>query len=348
MATHGDIGVSQPAASTITMKVRTVTMDMNSTVAHQEVLTLGGAESSLEVARVQATAPVSTAMGLVVRIAGGPSSAADLLARVNQGIGNSTLADRWVVNTANSSAADYHGVRLVDSSGTGFHGPTNPMPFALTDSSNAVVKPADSANNAVRVNVVAGSAASTVVTVARMVGNSSAADYMPVRVVDSSGTGFLTPGLEYTDGSTTSTLAAPGLAYRNSSNDTMRVVGVTTPLPVQMVTIFPTLQSTSILVNIQTAGGSTTLVSSVAAQSHKVFAFSVTSTVLFSSCAFVSSAATEKWGLLVGSQSSGVTGANLALTPPGFLFKTTAGEALGFLASSTGAYRVSIGYFTEA
>jgi hypothetical protein len=86
----------------------------------------------------------------------------------------------------------------------------------------------------------------------------------------------------------------------------------------------------------------------VAAQSHKVFAFSVTSTVTFSSCAFISSAATEKWGILIGSQSSGVTGANLAVTPPGFLFKTAAGEALGFLASSTGVYRVSISYFTES
>jgi len=102
MATHGDIGLSQPAASTITMKLRTVTMDMNSTVTHQEVLTLGGAESSLEVARVQATAPASTSMGLVVRIAGGPSSAADLLARVNQGVANSSAGDFWNVKAHSS------------------------------------------------------------------------------------------------------------------------------------------------------------------------------------------------------------------------------------------------------
>jgi hypothetical protein len=67
MATHGDIGVSQPAASTITMKVRTVTVDVNSTTVHQEVLTLGGAESTLEVARVVATMPASTHYGLVTR-----------------------------------------------------------------------------------------------------------------------------------------------------------------------------------------------------------------------------------------------------------------------------------------
>ena len=191
MATHGDIGLSQPAASTITMRLRTVTMDMNSTVTHQEVQTIGGAESSLEVARVMASVPGSTAYGLVVREAdpstgpfaissiAGPvtmrssaanalvtvyqSTATDLLARVNQGIGNSTVADRWRVETANSSAADYRAARLVDSSGTGFHGPTNPLPIAVTDSSNAVVKSGDSANNAIRVNVVAGAAGGSTV-----------------------------------------------------------------------------------------------------------------------------------------------------------------------------------------
>jgi len=68
MATHGDIGLSQPAASTITMKLRTVTQDLNSTTVHQEVMTIGGAESSLQVAQVLGATPASTTMGLVVRL----------------------------------------------------------------------------------------------------------------------------------------------------------------------------------------------------------------------------------------------------------------------------------------
>ena len=108
-------------------------------------------------------------------------------------------------------------------------------------------------------------------------------------------------------------------------------------------------QSTSLLVNIGTAGGSTALISSVAALKHKVYAFSVMSTVIApSSVAFLSSAATERWGLILGSGSSGVTGANLAVTPPGFLFETVTAEALNFSASSTGLYRVSLAWFTEA
>ena len=316
---EGNIGLAEP--STITKSLRSVTQTINSSVVHQEVMTIGSqgavAGSSVGLAEVLASAPASTTWGLTVRIAGGPSSAVDLQARVNQGVGNSSAADRWLTGSMPNST--------VWASSAGFH----------FDSSGAL-------------QVTTIGTLSTIVTVARMVGNSSAVDSMPVRIVDSSGTGFLAPGLEYTDGSTTSTLAAPGLSYINGSNTTMRMVGITQPLPVQFVTVTPTLQSTSILVNIGTAGGSTTLQSSVASQSHKVFAFSVTSTVVLSSCAFISSAGTEKWGLLIGSQSSGVTGANLAVTPPGFLFKTAAGEALGFSASSTGLYRVSISYFTEA
>lgn len=178
----GNIGLAEP--STITKVVAAVTMARGSTTEYQEILCIGDQTSSLGIMMVTATPPASTAFGAVVRIASGPSSAADLQmrpvfsstntdnpvravlsstntdnpVRAFQGPGNSSLADRWLVNAANSSAADYHGVRLVDSSGTGYHGPTNPVPISLTDSSNAVVKAGDSVNSAVRVNVVAGAA----------------------------------------------------------------------------------------------------------------------------------------------------------------------------------------------
>src|SRR5690242_9354080 len=132
MATEGSIGVSQPVASTITMSVRTVTQTVNSSVVHQEVLTLGDAESSLGIARVVNSTP-STHYGLVTR---------------------SFIYD----------GGDTH--RVVP-------------------------------------------------------GSTAAVDYFSVRMVDSSGTGFAPLGLDYTDASTTSTLAAPGLAYNNGSNTTM-------------------------------------------------------------------------------------------------------------------------------
>lgn len=294
MATHGDIGVSQPAASTTTMKVRTVTLDLNSTVCHQEVLTVGDAESTLGLMRVIATAPPSTTFGAVVRIAGGPSSAIDLQV----------------------------GARLVDSSGTGFHGPTNPLPIALTDSSNAVVKAGDSANNAVRVNLVASAAG----------------------------------GLEYTDGSTTSTLAAPGVAFNNSSNNTMRLVGSSTPLPVQLRTGGLTLESTTATITSTHSTAVYALVSSAAGLRHKVYAFHVTSTHTNpSTLVFMSSAAHDLYHVGFGSGSSGVTGANLAVTPPAFLFATASANALNVrieggnsTVTSTTLARVSFSYFSEA
>jgi hypothetical protein len=225
------------------------------------------------------------------------------------------------------------------------------VPFAITDSSNAVVKSGDSANNAIRVNVVAGAAAgSTNVTVSRTVGNSSAADYMPVRIVDSSGTGFLAPGLEYVDGSTTSTLAAPGLAYRNSSNDTMRLVGLGTPLPVQLVKSTPTRASVSSTFVSTASSAFYELIPNATSTVRCVYAYSITSTAASPfAVEFLSGTNTVIWGVDVGSGSSGVSGANLAVTPPGSLFQTAAGASMNLRFGATGVQvRVSAAYFNES
>lgn len=63
-------------------------------------------------------------------------------------------------------------------------------------------------------------------------GAPSASDYLPVRITD--GSSFISPGLEYTDGSTYSSLAGPAVMFNNSSNNTLRMAGLTTPFPVQV------------------------------------------------------------------------------------------------------------------
>lgn len=113
---EGTIGLAEP--STITKSLRTFTHSINSSAVHQELMGIAGAGSSLQIAAVVAAAPASTEYGLVVRIAGGPSSAVDLQARVNQGLGNSSLADAWQVrsspqSTLWASSAGFH----FDSSG---------------------------------------------------------------------------------------------------------------------------------------------------------------------------------------------------------------------------------------
>lgn len=408
MATIGDINLEEP--STVTKRLAAVEIERNSTAQYQEVMVLGSPNSttSLALAEVTDSVPASTTMGLVVRVAqpstgpiaissiAGPvtvrssaanalvtvyqSTATDLLARVNQGIGNSSAGDRWRVMTANSSAADYNAVRLVDSSGTGYHGPTNPLPIALTDSSNAVVKAADSANNAIRVNVVAGAAAgSTNVTVSRMVGNSSAGDYMPVRIVNSSGDGFAAPAVDYMHDSTmtASTVTGPGVVLRGSATAPSAISGddrfvlqwalrngaAVSALTdangaiVNTSTSAPSSNAVGIITRpvvsgMQTYAASTTgqstattLVSSAAGSKAFVYAYSITSTASTGPVAAgFYDGATLKWPIRL---SSGFAGANLAVSPPAYLFSGSTGAALTFNVASTvtGGLTLGVAYW---
>lgn len=65
MPTNDVIGLAEP--STITKNLRTVRLEINSSNVHQEVMTLGGAESTLEIARVVAAQPASSHYGIVTR-----------------------------------------------------------------------------------------------------------------------------------------------------------------------------------------------------------------------------------------------------------------------------------------
>lgn len=268
MATEGTIGLAEP--STITKSVRTVVQQVNGSNTHQELLTLAGAESTLEIARVTNGTP-STEYGLVTRsliFAGG----------------------------------DTH-------------------------------------------KVEPGSTAATVA--------------FPVRIVDSSGTGFAALGLDYTDGSTTSTLAAPGLTYANGSNTTMRMVSITQPLPVQIRAGITTFESTTIFITSTNSSAVYNLVSSGAGLTIKVFALAVFSThTRPSSIVFMSSGGANSgvdiYGGQFGSGSSGVTGFTISVNPPAFLFKTAASDPLrvrieeqSTASNSTTQARISYSYWTE-
>src|SRR6185436_6950404 len=95
---------------------------------------------------------------------------------------------------------------------------------------------------------------------------------------------------------------------------------------------------------------SSTLASSVAAQRVKVYAYSITSTVqAINTISFASSLATPIWQVQMQAMSSGITGVNLAVSPPAWLFATAASEALVWKCTgSTGTYHVSVAWFTEA
>src|SRR4051812_35698158 len=102
-------------SSTTTFKVRTVTINQNSSNMQQEILTIGDPQTSNALARVVAAPPVSTEFGLLVRIASGPSSASDLLTQVS---GNSTVfqGGSWTVRATLSSTNTDNPVRALLSS----------------------------------------------------------------------------------------------------------------------------------------------------------------------------------------------------------------------------------------
>lgn len=289
MATHGDIGVSQPAGSTITMKVRTVTLDLNSTVTHQEVLTLGDAESTLGLARVIAAAPPSTTYGVAVRIASGPSSFADLPVQIN------------APSTANSS--NYLPVRITD--GTNFSTPAIDYTHDGAVTVSTVTGPA--------VLLRASAAAPSAV---------SADDDMVLQWALRNGAAVTA----LTDGN--------GALVATSSNapSSASIGIVTRPVVSGMQTYAAstTGQSTA-----------TTLVSSAAGSKAFVYAYTLTSTASTGGVAAgFYDGTTLKWPVKL---SSGFAGANLAVSPPAYLFAGSTGAPLTFNVESTVTGGVTLG-----
>lgn len=99
-----------------------------------------------------------------------------------------------------------------------------------------------------------------------------------------------------------------------------------------------------------TVGGTSTNTVLVSSQANpiKVWSYCITSTVVAASTvSFRSSLAGLKWPLVLGSGSSGITGANLASQPPHPLFLTDANTALTFHTPSSGPeYSIAISYST--
>lgn len=139
------------------------------------------------------------------------------------------------------------------------------------------------------------------------------------------------------------TTSSGGGIEGSTNNPAQSVIGLhVRQVPSSMVTVAAS--------TVGATATNTVLVSSVAGVRHKVYAFSVTSTVIAAStCSFRSSLGAVIWPMVLGSGSSGITGANLAVAPPAFLFATAAANALTFHTPSSGAeFHVAVSYFTEA
>lgn len=288
------------------------------------------------------TAPASTVQGLIVRQVGlstmaltvHNSTIGDLLASVQQ---NSSV---WQIQAGSTNWPKAAGLS-VDSSN---------VQNVKLDGSTALTIGVIAAG-AGRINI--GSTATENVVISR----SSAADQL-VTAYQSSYGAFLANVHNSTIGDLlasvqqNSTVWQTQAKIQDSSGVSPNIVGTRPTTGAQGIAtreILNDLQSTC----FSTQGNnstSNTVVSSVANQRVKVYAYSITSTAqAINTLSFASSLANPIWQVQMQAISSGITGANLAVSPPAWLFGTAVNEPLVFkVTGTTGTYHLSFSYFVEA
>lgn len=332
----------------------TVRANLSSTSADNPVSAAQSGTWSVTASNFSTTVNVSSLAGNV-RVVN--SSAADLNVTV---AGYSTTAN--VSSLAGRVAiAGYHQsgsfVNVTDSTNNAINvnvvagaagGSTIATISRIQDSSNNGIAVADSVNNAIRVNVVAGAAGgSTIVTVSTgsvRVHQSTAADLQMTAA--QGGTWTVRANLSSTSADNPVTASQTGTWTVNlgthlqstaapSSNSSGVIVR-------QVVDAIQTFASTAAC-----ASTSVSVQSSGANLRSYVTAFTVLTTVASATEFGFYTSNTLLWPLLLQAVSSGVTGANLAVGAPAYLFRTGASEELTFRApaSTVAGVRIGVSYF---
>jgi len=373
VATFNHISGAEP--STITFKAATVSMTRNSSVMHQEIISIGDPDSSLAVAVVTNAVPASTAWGLVTREAGGVLSSLGGIVQIQ---GNSTVfqggapwsvsqvaGSTWSVRAQNSTAAD-----LLATVSQG----TNPWTVA----GNCTVAPLAGSTWAVR--PIQSSAADMQVTATPAAGStfnvralqSSAADLQvtvtPVSTtwqVQEHGDSTVIQGTSpwvVAGASTVAPLAGSTWATRPIQSSAADLQMTATIGGNLQSTTYPSTGSSGLVVREALmdmfttsstsafASTSLTIQSSAAATRMYVTAYSITTTAAGPSKIAFYSSGTMVWPIMLAAVSSAVSGVNLAVSYPSYLFRTVgANDALtlqlGGGASTSPSWRVGVSYF---
>lgn len=315
MATFNHISGAEP--STITFKLATVTQTRNSSAMHQEILTIGDPDSSLALAAVLNAVPASTAWGVVVRQVGNSSIQ-----------GNSTVfqgTSPWVI-AGNSTVAPLAG-------------------------STWATRPVQSSQADLRMTAYQSTAADLNVTIA---GNSTVVQGTTPWTIAGNSTVIVQSG-----NSSVIVTSGNSSVIVTSGNLTSTCVQGTSPWVVAEImqsSVAPSSNSSGVIVRqvidalttfaSTTALASTVLsvVSSVANIRAYVTAFTLTSTnQTAAQWGFYSSNGTLLWPMIVAALSSAVAGMNLAVAPPGYLFRTAASDALNFKTNGATVAGVQLG-----
>lgn len=300
-------------------------------------LPVSGTFSASTIVTVAALPLISTAVAAAnssamnVRVVGGVSSAVDFPVRA---LFSSTKADN-LISVYQSSAAELQAtvtpaagstwaVRPLQSSAADLQATVTPVAGSTWN-----VRPLQSSAADLQVTATQGGTwnIGTVTTITGVTTVSSVAGVVMARLQDSSGVGIA--------GSTGPTaIGVNGLVTRE---------------------VMPALLSTTVLITSTHSTALYALISSAAGLRQKVYAYFVSSThTVPSTLVFMSSNAIDRWHVGFGSGSSGMSGANLAMSPPAWLFHTDVANALnvriegGSSVTSTVIARISISYFSEA
>jgi len=324
---YGHISGAEP--STVTFKAATITQTINSSVMHKEVIILGDPQSSIGCAVVKAAAPVSTEFGLVVRIAGGPSSAADLAMTASQG------TSPWVVAGAST-------VAILSPTSTAAPASNDTGVVVRQVGYSTIVSVANTVTIAGNSTVVQGTSPWTIAgnsTVVVASGNSS------VIITSGNSSVIVTSGnssVIVTSGNITSTCVQgtnPWVVAEVMQSSVLPSSGSSGVIVRQVWDDRLTAKSTNAF-----ASTSLTINSSAAGIRAYVTAYTITSTVAAATKIAFYDGSTMIWPIQLQAVSSGVSGANLSAYP--YLFHGDQARALTLQTpSSVAGVRVGVSYF---
>lgn len=368
MATFNHISGAEP--STITFKAATVTQTRNSSVMHQELISLADPESSLAIVAILGAAPASTTFGLVVRRVGDSTSIIH---------GDSTVAPLagsfWVVRSSKADAL-----------GTVYQSTAADLQATVTQASSLWQVQVSNGNSSVtitaiaagagRLNIGSTAADNAVVisgnsTVAPLAGStwntrpiqSSAAD-LQMTATPAAGSTWNVRALQ----SSAADLQVTATPVAGSTWTTRPIQSSAADLQVT-ATIGGNLQSTAapssnssglivrqVVDNILTTSSTTafastlfTIQSSAAGLRSYVVAYSIMSTNAGPTKIRFYSGSTVLWPVIFAAVSSAVSGANLAVSAPAYLFRTKVAGPLslniGGGGSTAPGFAVGVSYF---
>lgn len=387
MPTFNHIGGAEP--STLTFKVATVSQTINSSVMHKEVLVLGDPDTSNAIAAVLASAPASTAWGIVTRPLGPVSIQGN--STVFQGTspwtiaGNSTVVilsgnSSVIVTSGNSSVTITAGNSSVFQASSAWQVQVTNTPTVTVQGNSSVwqgssawqVQVTNSPTVTVQGNstvVIASGNSSVIITsgnssVIITSGNSSVtisawavgagrvlvdqnSTVWQVQTVPQSTAWVKSAGFSVDSSNYLNVKSVNLDSLGNGIESSTRAVGTNSTMRGLAVRqVLPTLLSKASS-NAFTSSNFTIATSNAATLGY-VYAYSITTTNQTPTKVAFYAGSTMVWPVVLAALSSAVSGVNLAVSPPAYLFAGTTGGALSLNLLSSGAgWKVGVGYWTE-